>query len=162
MQETVQTLSKLSQTDGTGVWVAVLSAGGAQHGARRGRSGSSTVMGVVVIWWGAREDGVSIGRGAAELEPPQVLGVNGFVTLQHFDGLVHGEPLPLTTCRWRQRTEDQVSPSVPSTQKMIESHWTLLSFIHWPILLHIKRQNETVSFNAAFLHCKKKNEVKED
>lgn len=59
-------------------------------------------MGVVVVWWWAREDGVSVGWGAAQLEPPQVLGVDGFVALQHFDGFVHGEPLPLTACRGRQ------------------------------------------------------------
>lgn len=53
-------------------------------------------MGVVVVWRRAREDGVSVGGGAAELEPPQVLGVNGLVALQHFDGLLYGEPLPLT------------------------------------------------------------------
>lgn len=97
MHETVQTLGELSQLDRTGGWVAVLSAGGAQHAARRGCGGCSAVMGVVVVWWGAREDGVSVGGRAAELEPPQVLGVNGFVALQHFDGLFHGEPLPLTT-----------------------------------------------------------------
>lgn len=108
MHETVQTLGELSQLDRTGGWVAVLSAGGAQHAARRGCGGCSAVMGVVVVWWGAREDGVSIGGRAAELEPPQVLGMNGFVALQHFDGFFHGEPLPLTTCRGRQRTEDQV------------------------------------------------------
>lgn len=61
-------------------------------------------MGVVVVRGWAREDGVSVGGGAAELEPPQVLCVDGFVTLQHFDGFVHSEPLPLTTCRGRQRT----------------------------------------------------------
>lgn len=59
-------------------------------------------MGVVVICWWTGEDGVSIGGGAAELESPQVLGVNRFVALQYFNGLIHGEPLPLTTCRGRQ------------------------------------------------------------
>lgn len=82
--------------------VAVLSAGGTQHVTRRGRGRGGAVMGVVVVGWRPREDGVSVGRGAAELEPPQVLGVDGFVTLQHFDGLVHGEPLPLTACRGKQ------------------------------------------------------------
>lgn len=53
-------------------------------------------MGVVVVGRRARQDGVPVGRGAAELEPLQVLGVDGFVALQHPDGLVHGEPLPLT------------------------------------------------------------------
>lgn len=59
-------------------------------------------MGVVVVGRRARQDGVPVGRGAAELEPLQVLGVDGFVALQHPDGLVHGEPLPLTACRGRQ------------------------------------------------------------
>lgn len=59
-------------------------------------------MRVVVVWRRAREDGVPVGWGAAELEPPQVLGVDGFVALQHFDGLVHGEPLPLAAYRGRQ------------------------------------------------------------
>lgn len=59
-------------------------------------------MGVVVIGWWAGQDGVTVGGGAAELEPPQVLGVDGFVALQHFDGLVHREPLPLPACRGRQ------------------------------------------------------------
>lgn len=75
---------------------AVLSAGGAQHAARWGRGGGSAVVGVVVVCWRAREDGVSVGGGAAELESPQVLCVDGFVALQYFNGLVHGEPLPLT------------------------------------------------------------------
>lgn len=61
-------------------------------------------MGVVVVRRWAREDGVSVGWGAAELEPPQVLSVDGFVALQHFDGLIHGEPLPLAACRGRQST----------------------------------------------------------
>lgn len=61
-------------------------------------------MGVVVVRRRAREDGVAVGGRAAELEPPQILGVNGFVALQNFDGFVHREPLPLTACRGRQRT----------------------------------------------------------
>lgn len=85
---------------------AVLSAGGAQHGPRRGRGGGcGAVVGVVVVGRRAREDGVPVGGGAAELEPPQVLRVDGFVALQHFDGLVHREPLPLAACRGRQRSK---------------------------------------------------------
>lgn len=64
-------------------------------------------MGVVVVGRRAREDGVPVGGGAAELEPPQVLGVDGFVALQHFDGLFHREPLPLSACRGRQRSEHE-------------------------------------------------------
>lgn len=89
---------------GCNAWDAVLSAGGAQHAARRGSGGGGTVVGVVVIGWWAREDGVTVGRGAVELESPQILGVDGFVALQHFDGLLHSEPLPLTACRGRQTT----------------------------------------------------------
>lgn len=96
---------KPSEPDRTrGFKGAVLSAGGAQHAARRRGGGGGAVMGVVVVWRRAREDGVAVGRGAAELEPPQVLGVDGFVALQHFNGLIHGEPLPLTACRGRQST----------------------------------------------------------
>lgn len=54
----------------TRVLGAVLSAGGAQHAACRGSGGGGAVMGVVVVRRWAREDGVSVGRGAAELEPP--------------------------------------------------------------------------------------------
>lgn len=64
-------------------------------------------MGVVVVRRRAREDGVPVGGGAAELEPPQILGVDGFVALQNFDGFVHSEPLPLTACRGRQRTHKE-------------------------------------------------------
>lgn len=74
---------------------SVLSAGGAQHAARRGRGCRGAVMGVVVVWGGSREDGVPVGGGAAELEPAQVVCVHRFVALQHSDGLVHREPLPL-------------------------------------------------------------------
>lgn len=49
---------------------AVLSAGGSQHAARRGAGGRGTVVGVVLVGRRAREDGVAVGRGAAELEPP--------------------------------------------------------------------------------------------
>lgn len=82
----------------------VLSAGGAQHAACRGGGGGGAVVGVVVVGRWARQDGVPIGRGAAELEPPQVFGVDRLVALQHFDGLVDGEPLPLTACRGSRRT----------------------------------------------------------
>lgn len=60
-------------------------------------------MGVVVVRRRARQDGVSVGWGAAELKPPQVLGVHWLVALQHFDGLVHGEPLPLAACGGSRR-----------------------------------------------------------
>ncbi len=69
-------------------------------------------MGVVVVRRRAREDGVSVGWGAAELELPQVLGMDGFVALQHFDRLVHGEPLPLTACRGRQNTAHELNRSL--------------------------------------------------
>lgn len=62
-------------------------------------------MRVDVVRWRGREDGVPVGGGAAELQPPEVLGVYGLVALQHFDGLLHGEPLPLTACRGRQSTQ---------------------------------------------------------
>lgn len=68
-------------------------------------------MGVVVICRRAREDRVSVGRGAAELESPQVLGVDRFVALQYFNGLVHGEPLPLSACRGRQNNVKNLSKS---------------------------------------------------
>lgn len=96
--------SKLSELDRVRGLGAVLSAGVAQHAARRGSGGGGTVMGVVVVRRWAREDGVPVCGGAAELEPPQVLGVDGLVALQHFDGLLHSEPLPLTACRGRQST----------------------------------------------------------
>lgn len=83
---------------------AVLSAGGAQHAACCGGSGGGAVVGVVVVGRRARQDGVPVGRGAAELEPPKVFGVHRLVALQHFDGLVDGEPLPLTACRGSRRT----------------------------------------------------------
>lgn len=57
----VQTLSELSRLDRVKVLSGVLSAGGAQHTARRGRGGRRTVVRVVIIGWGAGEDGVSIG-----------------------------------------------------------------------------------------------------
>lgn len=64
-------------------------------------------MGVVVIGLGAWEDGVSIGGGAVELQSPQILSMNWFMVLQHFDRLVNSEPLPLTACRGRQRIMDE-------------------------------------------------------
>lgn len=100
----VQTFSELSELDRTSGPGAVLSAGGSHHATRRGRVGGGAVMRVVVVRWRAGEDGVSVGGGAAELEPPQVLGVDGLVALQHFDGLVYCEPFPLTSCRGRQRS----------------------------------------------------------
>lgn len=65
-------------------------------------------MGVVVVGWRARQDGVPVGRGAAELEPPQVFSMDRLVALQHFDGLVDGEPLPLTACRGSRRTKKEL------------------------------------------------------
>lgn len=82
---------------------AVLSAGGAQHAACGGRGGRGAVVGVVVVGRRARQDGVAVGGWAAELEPPQVLGVHRLVALQHFDGLVHREPLPLAACGGSRR-----------------------------------------------------------
>ncbi len=87
-------------------------------------------MGVVVVRRWAREDGVSVGWGAAELEPPQVLCVDGFVALQHFDGLVHGEPLPLTACRGRQGTVYEL--------KLKLSYWV---FLVSPNKVQLERQN---------------------
>lgn len=53
-----------------GTFRAVLSAGGSQNAPRRGASGRGTVVGVVLVGRWAREDGVAVGWGAAELEPP--------------------------------------------------------------------------------------------
>lgn len=95
--------AKTEQTLSGGGSGAVLSAGGAQHAACGGGGGRGAVVGVVVVGRRARQDGVAVGRRAAELEPPQVLGVNRLVTLQHFDGLVHREPLPLAACGGSRR-----------------------------------------------------------
>lgn len=73
-------------------------------------------MGVVVVWWRDGNDRVSVGRGAAELKPPQVLGVDGFVALQHFDGLVYCEPFPLTACRGRHTSEHKYLKSDATLQ----------------------------------------------
>lgn len=105
-------------------------------------------MWVVVVWRWAREDGVSVGWGAVELEPPQVLSVDRFVALQHFDGLVHGEPLPLTTCRGRQSTmyEFKGSFHVGSSQRnskaLTHTHtsyqfYIIIHTIHFCSLAHV-------------------------
>lgn len=98
--------AKTKQTLSGGGPGAVLSAGGSQHAARGGGGGCGAVVGVVIVGRRAWQDGVAVGWRAAELEPPQVLGVNRLVALQHFDGLVHCEPLPLAACggvgeQWR-------------------------------------------------------------
>lgn len=88
----------------------VLSAGGGQHAARGGRGGRGAVVRVVVVGRRAGQDGVAVGGRAAELEllqPPQVLGVDGLVALQHFDGLVHREPFALAACRGGAETDDK-------------------------------------------------------
>lgn len=77
-------------------------------------------MGVVVICWRARKDRISVGGGAAELQSPQILGVDRFVALQYFDGLVHCKPLPLATCRGRQTTPKINNPE--STNPQIDTH----------------------------------------
>lgn len=96
-------------------------------------------MWVVVVGRRAREDGVSVGWGAAELEPPQVLGVDGFVALKHFDGLVHGEPLPLTACRGRQSTVNELegsfhagfSPVSPNIVQLESHNIQILSILYY-------------------------------
>lgn len=70
-EDSCRTVQTLSCPGWTGAALrAVLSAGGSQHTARRGGSGRSTVVGVVLIGRRAREDGVPVRWGAAELEPP--------------------------------------------------------------------------------------------
>lgn len=70
-EDSCRTVQTLSCPGRTGVaFRAVLSTGGSQHAARRGGGGRGTVVGVVLVGRRAREDGVAVCRGAAELEPP--------------------------------------------------------------------------------------------
>lgn len=70
-EDSCRTVQTLSCPGRTGVaFGAVLSTGGSQHAARRGGGGRGTIVGVVLVGRRAREDGVAVCRGAAELEPP--------------------------------------------------------------------------------------------
>lgn len=70
-EDSCRTVQTLSCPGRTGVaFRAVLSTGGSQHAARRGGGGRGTVVGVVLVGRRAREDGVAVCRGAAELQPP--------------------------------------------------------------------------------------------
>lgn len=127
---------------------AVLSAGGAQHTPRWWRVGRGAVVGEVVVGLGAGEDGVPVGGGAAELEPPQVLSVHRFVTLQHFDGLIHGEPFPFATCRGRQRSKHEFRHQYPWNTKQSASHKIQLMFLTVLWLGNMQKNNqEVICFN---------------